>query len=227
VTHPIPPSEDVALLEGLLQPDRLERMEAVLARRTRRLAVALEDAYDPHNVSAVVRSAEAFGVQDVHVIGGPSNPGEFRFSKKVTMGAARWLTRHTWEDARAFALSTHARGFRIAAADLGGRVALDDLDLSRPTVLVFGNEKVGISDAMRELADERFHIPMAGFVQSLNLSVAAAICLHHAWQDRVRRGAEGDLSPEEQRELRTRWIYEDVPSARAVLAELKRRAQRG
>ncbi len=173
-------STDAALLEPFLTPRRLRRIEEILDERTRTLTVVLEDVHDPHNAAAVLRSCDAFGVQDVHVVAGPVAGGSFRPSKRVSKGTARWLTLHWWPDPASCVRALRARGLRVAVSDLQGGMPLDDLDLTRPTALVFGNEHAGVSDAMRDLADVRFFVPMHGFVQSLNISVAAAICLHEA-----------------------------------------------
>ena len=209
----------------MLTDERVARMDEILARRSRNLTVVIEDLYDPHNIAAVLRTCDAFGIQDVHAVPGPQAQGRFRPSAKVAIGAARWLTVHAWDGPAECIANLKQRGYAIAVSDLEASVPIDDVDFGRKTALVFGNEHQGVTHAMRELADTRFHIPMRGFVQSLNISVAAALAIHHGVRERDRLvpGGHGDLPEADRVALRSRWIVEDVPRGPEVLAEMKRR----
>jgi len=217
--------EDAALLEPLLFPERVQRMEDVLGRRTRNLVLVAEDLLDPHNMAALLRSCDAFGVQDVHTVAGDAAQGRFNPSHKVAGGAARWLTLHAWADPAPCIANLKSRGVQLAVTSLTDAVPMGEVDFTQPTAIVMGNEKRGVSDAWMEAADVRFRIPMFGFVESLNISVAAALILQHASTARKARygAAAGDLTEAERIALRSQWIYEDVREAPAVLAEIKRR----
>jgi tRNA (guanosine-2'-O-)-methyltransferase len=196
------PERVVRALAGFLTAARRERIEQVLARRTRRLVLATEGIYDPHNAAAVIRTAEAFGVQTVHVVEGPCG---FRSSRKVTQGAHKWVDLAVWSRPEAFALRMRAEGREVLVAAMDGERRLADLTLARPLALVFGNESAGVSPRMRELADGAFSIPMHGFVESLNVSVAAAVAAHA-----LRAGGVGDLDPDDLRVLRARFYLRAV-----------------
>ena len=180
-----------AKLRSLLGQERLARLEEVLAQRTRHLAVVLENLYDAHNLSAVLRTADAFGVQEVHVV---DAEGDFAISRKISLGAHKWLdiVVHSGETASEDCVTAlRDRGFRMMAATLApGAVALGDLDLSGRVAFVFGNEHEGLTEAMARACDSAYVIPMRGFVQSFNVSVSAAITLQHARSARAWPGLE-------------------------------------
>ena len=125
----------------------------------------------PEDGAAVMRTADANGLQDFHVV---ENGARFRSSRKVTQGAHKWIDVSVWKTPDTFAESVRRVGRRILVADMDGSVPIDDISLEVPTTLVFGNEAEGITDRMRQLADGAFRVPMYGFVESLNVSVAAA-----------------------------------------------------
>jgi len=214
-------------LTAFVEPRRIARMGEVLDRRTRRLTALLEHVHDPHNVAACVRSCDAFGIQDLHLIPQPGTP-RMLVGRDVSRGADRWLTVHYHESTEAAVAALHAAGYRVAATDLaddGGHVhTIADLPLDAPLCLAFGNEHDGITPTLRASADLRVQIPMAGFVESLNISVAFAVAMSHL---RLRRddalGAAGDLDDDARVALLDRWIFADIPRARAILALLAER----
>jgi tRNA (guanosine-2'-O-)-methyltransferase len=206
-------------LPDLLLPERRARIDAVVAQRTRTLTVVMEAFADSQNTNAVLRTAESFGVQEVHVVVGPQK--RFDRNKKVSQNADKWLEVVRWKDTPACLAALKARGFRVLATHLGeGSCGLADLSFAAPTALVFGNEHAGVSDDARRLADACFAIPMRGFSQSFNVSVAAAICLARAVERReLERGRHGDLSPAEAEALRDRFYALSVNQrARVALA---------
>jgi tRNA (guanosine-2'-O-)-methyltransferase len=207
----------MAALEPLLTDERRARIEAVIAARSTAVTAVLDGLIDPHNVSAVLRSADAFGVQHVHVIEGTER---FLATSRIAQGADRWVDviRHATSAACVRAL--RERGYRIFVASMEGAVAPDALAQEPRVAIVFGNEHSGVSQELRDLADGTYAIPMCGFVQSLNVSVAAAITLFAA-----TRGRPGDLDPHDARELRARYVYKSVPQADAIVAEYLRRQQ--
>ena len=212
------PGEVARVLGPRLSAERRHRIDQVVAGRTRRLTVAVEGLYDPHNAAAVIRTADAFGVQDVHVVEGPHR---FLSSRKVTQGAHKWVDLAVWSAPEPFVERMRADGRRVLVAAMDGALALDELDPAAPQALVFGNEADGISARMRDLADGAFAIPMRGFVESLNVSVAAAVALHA-----LRRGAAGDLGEAEAAVLRARFYLRAVRAGYDIVQLERERSPR-
>ena len=189
-------------------PRRLTRAEAVLAARRRSLCIVLEDAHDPHNVSAVLRTCEALGVQDVHLVAELQD--DTILNPKVTIGAHRWLTLHRHRGAEAAIAALRSAGYRILVSHLDAHATpLPDLPAGERAAYVFGNERSGVTDHWIRAADAAFLIPTSGFSGSLNLSVAVALTLY----DRLlgRPGAHlppGDLDDAEKAALRVAWYAE-------------------
>ena len=190
---------------GFLVPERKARIDQVVANRTRTLTVVMEAFCDPQNVNAVLRTCEAFGIQDLHVIEGLMKP--YGRNKKVSQNADKWLDVRRWGATRPCLEHLRAEGFALYATHLGpGSRALADLSFAGKVALVFGNEHRGVSAEALALADERYAIPMHGFVQSLNVSVAAAVSIARAVERLLaERGAHGDLVEAEAAALRERF----------------------
>lgn len=218
--EPLPADVETVLaaLDPMLTDARRERIEAVIASRARSVVAVLDGLIDPHNVSAILRSADAFGVQQVHWIA-RSNP--FLASPRVSQGADRWLDVIRHANARACVAALHELGYKVYVAAMDGALRPEALAEAPKVAIVFGNEHAGVSDEMRQLADGTYAIPMHGFVQSLNVSVAAAITLFAAM-----RGRPGDLSPSERQLLRARYVRLSVPRADEIVAEYQRRQMR-
>ena len=186
---------------------RAEKLRRALSLRQPDLTVVLENIHDPHNVSAILRSCDAVGVLRVELL---YNVEKFpRIGKKSSSSANKWLDcrRHT-SVADCYA-RLREEGFRVYATRLGGSSqSLYDLDLARPSALVFGNEHRGVSGEAAEMADGNFHIPMVGMIQSLNVSVAAAVSLYEAHRQRLSAGNYGKtaLGEEELARLYGDWI---------------------
>jgi tRNA (guanosine-2'-O-)-methyltransferase len=210
------PAAVCATLGPLLLDDRRARIDEAAAARLGGVRLVIENLHDPHNGAAVLRSAEAFGVQRVDVI---ESVEPFRFSSTVTQGCEKWLdvVRHpTLGDA---VTALRADGFAIYAAVPGAAAAVDDLDFARPAAVMIGNEHDGLTAAAVAAADVRFGITMAGMTRSLNLSVAAALILERASQLRRRAlGRPGDLGEPAVLALRARFYAASVRGADVVLA---------
>jgi tRNA (guanosine-2'-O-)-methyltransferase len=196
-------------LKSFLTPGRLLRMEEVLAERTRFVTVVLENVHRTQNASACLRNCEAFGVQDVHVI--PNEAG-FRINKDIAQGAARWLTVHRHEAGEASGTaacfqSLRERGYRIVAVS-GHRASgfLSEYEPLTKTALVFGNEHDGLSESTHTHADEIRRLPMFGFTESYNLSVAVALSLSELLPRIRQSDVPWRLSPAEVQELRETWV---------------------
>ncbi len=211
-----------AQIEELVLPERLARIESVLAHRTRRLILVLENLIDPHNCAACLRSADAVGVQDVHVV---EAAAPFVPNTKVTQGSHKWLTLYRHPTSEQCLAALRERRYRVFAATPDGPMTLADLDVTQPLALVFGAEHTGLSAHLRANADGCFRIPMYGFSQSLNVSVAVAVALFQVVAERTRRlGAAGDLRADERALLRDEWLRKSVARGDSVCAELERRA---
>jgi len=186
---------------------RLERIRRVLAHRQPGLTVVMENIHDPHNVSAVFRTCDAVGVMRVELL---YTQEKFpRIGKKSSSSANKWVDRrkHTSVDECYAAL--RAEGFHIYATGVGGSSqSLYDLDLTRKTAFVLGNEHRGVSAEAAEKADTQLQIPMVGMIESLNVSVAAAVCLYEALRQRVAGGLldAPQLTEGAIRELYETWI---------------------
>ena len=203
LTDALPESLRAFRDQGILSAKRRFYIEEALKHRTRTLVAVLHGIYDPHNQAAVLRSAEALGIQEVHLTG----ISAFRPSGRVTQNAHRWLDVAKYDDfGEAFDI-LRARGFRLLAAAPGADArTLFDLDFSQPTAVVLGSESRGLPAEVIAACDERFAIPLYGFSQSLNVSVAAALALSWGVESRRRQwGSPGDLTAAELAELRERF----------------------
>ena len=210
------PARVCAELAPLLLDERRARIDAAAASRLGGLRVAIENLHDPHNGAAVLRSAEAFGVQRVEVI---ESTEPFRYSSTVTQGCEKWLDVVRHKTLAAALAGLRADGFALYAAVPGAAVALDELDFSRRAAVMVGNEHDGLTAEAMAGADVRFQIPMHGLTQSLNLSVATALIVERATVLRRRAlGAPGDLTEEAILGLRARFYAASVRGADVILA---------
>jgi tRNA (guanosine-2'-O-)-methyltransferase len=210
------PGDVEAILGPHLTDERRSQFERVLDERTDSLTVVVEGMVDLGNVGAVMRSADGFGVNTVHAI---DTAEAYKRSRRTSQGADKWLDRWRWTSPDSCVGHLRSLGHRIVVTDLApGARPLDEVDLSGRVAIVFGNELEGISDRMRSLADERMVIPMAGFAESFNISVAAAVTLHEAHRQRVaRHGKNGDLPPERRSSVRAVWYMKSVREADRVI----------
>jgi tRNA (guanosine-2'-O-)-methyltransferase len=190
-------------LEPMLTAERIARIDEVLAARLGSVIAAVEDTYDPHNAAATIRTAEALGLQELHVI----EPGaRFSFGKGVTRGAHRWLDLIRWPSAEAAITGLRGRGFRVFAT-APGAATVEDVDVSTPLAVLFGNEHEGVSDAAVRACDGSLGVPMFGFTESYNLSVTVGLAISRlAARRRAYLGAQGDLDADRRAHLRARWF---------------------
>ncbi|GAB4277626.1 MAG: tRNA (guanosine(18)-2'-O)-methyltransferase TrmH [Deferrisomatales bacterium] len=203
------------IIQRALRPRRRAKLLSVLDRRLGAVRVVVENLHHPHNMSAVLRSCEALGVQHVHAV---ESREAFCVSRGVTLGAHKWLTLHRHDTFAACARELQGRGFRLYAALLApDAVALEEIPVDEPTALVFGNEKEGVSSEARALCDGAYTIPMEGFVQSFNISVAAAISLY-SFTRRVRtqRPDGGLLTEAEKEQILEGWLPKSLRCGRRV-----------
>ena len=201
----------IEALSPVVTAERLARIQGVIDGRTEHLVVVLDRLADPHNSSAVLRSADAFGIQNVHAIVGSHG---FRASRGVSKGTQRWLDVIRYESAGTCVSRLKEAGFSIYVAAMDAAASPDDLRGVERLAVVFGNEHRGVSSEMRAAADGTFSIPMRGFVESLNVSVAAAITMQTLTAIERPR-----LSPTRKRELLARFLMNSVRNADEIIAQ--------
>ena len=199
-------------LEGFITDKRKETFTRVLNERTRHFTVVLEDIYQPHNASAVVRSCDIFGVQDVYAI---ENRFTNKVSRHVAKGSQKWLNinrfKEDGDNTKACLEDLRAKGYQIiGTTPHTDSCVLADFDVTKKAAFVFGAEKDGISDYIKQEADGFLKIPMVGFTESLNISVAAAITLNEVTSRLRKTDVAWQLSDTEKKELYFEWIKNTI-----------------
>lgn len=211
-------------LDPFLTDRRKERIRSVVARRTRTVVPVVEGLYNMGNVSAVLRSAEALGYQTVHVV---EPDRTFEASARTAAGTRRWLDVKRWSQRSECFEALRGEGYRLLVAHVRDARPIEEVDFTRPTAVLFGNEADGVSEEALRAADGRIRIPMVGFVESFNISVAAAITLYRAYRDRLERtGIHGDLTGSERRRLEARFYLQSVRRPEPILRRVARDHER-
>ena len=224
-------------LASFVSEERKARIADVVAGRTYSVVPVLEGLHDPGNLHAVLRSAEGLGYGAAFVVAPEGDAAAFvehyragqdvpaeelgkRAGSRAAQGAHKWMDLSVWPSADEFVHSARARGYAIVATHLDAdAIPIADWDFTQPTALIFGNEKDGVSDVLLAHADANVVLPIDGFIQSYNVSVAAALALYHARQDRLaRQGFHGDLTEDEQAILTARFYVRSVAAAGQILA---------
>ena len=203
------PERVIRALEPLVLDRRRDRLKEVIASRLASVTVVFDAPHDPFNGAAVVRSCEAFGVQTVHVV---ERTEPFLAAGSVARGAQKWVDVVRHGDAASATARLRSEGRELVGAHPAGDLLPEDLASIPRLALVLGNERDGITDELDRACARRVRVPMRGFIDSLNVSVTAAILLDHA----VRRRA-GDLGEEERTRLYARGLYFSVQKAESVL----------
>lgn len=182
-------------------------MQEVLQKRQFDITVVLENVWDPHNISAVLRSCDAVGIQEVYIIS-PKDKKESKIGRKSSASASKWITIYHFRDVKECFDVLRSKYSKIYATHLQkDAMPLYEMDFTQSLALVFGNEKDGVSDLATELADGNFAIPQVGMIQSLNISVACAVTLYECYRQRNLKGlydhpANNNLTEELLREWR-------------------------
>ncbi|HNG63948.1 MAG TPA: RNA methyltransferase [Ferruginibacter sp.] len=194
-----------------MTPERYDRLTSVLNKRQPDITVVLENVFDPHNISAVMRTCDAVGLQDIYILN-TRIPRHKKWGARSSSSAAKWLTIHQYTDAaECFAeLRKHYR--KIYTTHLSSDAAgLHQLNLAEPVALVFGNEHSGVSEEIIAMADGNFIIPQVGIIRSLNISVACAVTLYEAFRQKSLAGHydQVKLEGEKLQRLRTEWGFLD------------------
>jgi tRNA (guanosine-2'-O-)-methyltransferase len=207
-------------LSAVVNPERLSLFNRIIENRTNYVTVVLEDIFQAQNASAVLRSCDCLGIQNIHVI---ENRNEFQVDTEVTMGSSKWLTLNRYSQKINNSLETiqhlKSTGYRIVATTPHSNdVELPDFDMSKGKIaLVFGSELPGISEVILKEADEFLKIPMFGFTESYNISVSAAIILYHL-TDKMRNSQTIDwqLTEEEKTDILLQWIRNSVKKSALI-----------
>jgi tRNA (guanosine-2'-O-)-methyltransferase len=168
--------------------ERRQKIESVLAKRQNDLTIVLENVFDPHNISAVMRSCDAIGIQEIYVLN-TKIPLHKKWGARSSSSAAKWLTVHQFENAEECFASLRKKYSSILTTHLStDAVSLYELDLTKSVALVFGNEHSGVSEEIIKMADGNFIIPQVGMIRSLNISVACAVSLYEASRQKHNAG---------------------------------------
>jgi tRNA (guanosine-2'-O-)-methyltransferase len=191
-----------------ISDNRSEKMDQVLENRTRHLTVVIENIFQPHNASAVIRSCDCFGVQDLHII---ENTHKYKINRDIALGSSKWvdIVKHHGKGHNTVDCITSLKenGYKIiATTPHRDDVRLENFPVDNKIALLLGNEVDGLSQEAIDHADGFLKIPMIGFTESLNISVTAAVCMHHLTWKLRNSYVEWKLSKKEKTEIKLRWI---------------------
>ena len=192
-----------------MTPERRDKLLNVLHKRQNGLTVVMENVHDPHNISAVMRTCESVGIQDIYVLTTKIAKHK-RFGEKSSSSAAKWLTIHQHTDAEECFKELRKNHDLILTTHLASdAVGLYEIDFTKKVALVFGNEHDGVSDEIRAMADGNFIIPQVGIIQSLNISVACAVSVYEALRQRTAAGMydTSNLPEERMKNLLKEWGF--------------------
>ena len=203
-------------LENILTDNRKEKFLKVLKNRTKHFTVVVEDVFQMHNTSAVMRSCEIFGIQELHVI-------EQRYGKsidkEIAMGAQKWVDIHAFDSVSNCIANMKSKGYQIiATTPHENDCLLEDFDISKPSALFFGTERDGLSEEILQQADGFLKIPMVGFTESLNISVSAAIILQNLSTRLRHSDVDWQLSDDEILEKRLAWAKNSIKDIKRIEA---------
>ncbi len=195
-------------LKTFVSDERLQRFDKVIAERINHMHIVLEDIYQAHNASAVLRSVDCFGIQNVHFI---ETRNFYKVSDDVALGASQWLTIHRHKNTRETLDNLKQQGFKIVATTPHKNdKTIYDFDVTQKFALVFGTEKEGISQDIFDMADAFVKIPMYGFTESFNISVCAAMCMNE-FSNKIRKQVpEPYLSEEEKQGIYIEWLKKSI-----------------
>ncbi len=213
-----------------ITPERKALFERILAYRTRHFTVAVEDIFQARNASAVVRSCECFGIQDIHII---ENDNEYQVSKQIARGAEEWLDLHIYDQERNNSLACikelRSRGYQIiATTPHTDDCVLEEFDITQKSAFFFGGEKPGLTETVKAEADGFLKIPIVGATESFNLSVAAAIVLYTlTTRLRQRSDIPWQLSEKEKLEKKLAWVQSKLKSSKLLIERYYKELEKG
>ena len=197
--------------------ERAERFKQVVAQRTRHITVVLEDIYQPHNASAVIRSCDCFGIQDVHII---ENQNKYRINPQVALGSTNWVDIHQYAEKKNNSPkcldALRAQGFTIVATSPhSDAYSPEDLPLEKPLAILLGTEKDGLQEETMSAADLHLKVPMYGFTESFNISVSAALILQRLRTRLEHSDLDFKLDRKEQEALLRKWLERHLDRKRS------------
>jgi tRNA (guanosine-2'-O-)-methyltransferase len=197
-------------LESFLTKSRRDKFAKVIAQRTSHFTVATEDVYQLHNTSAVIRSCDVFGIQEVSIV---EEQNTKRIDREIAMGAQKWVDLNRYHSIKSCIEDLKQKGYQIVATTPhGNNCDLQDFDVSKKSCFFFGRETEGLSEEVLNAADCYLKIPMVGFTESLNISVSAAIILQHVTSKLKRTAIDWQLSEAEQLKKRLEWCQKTIKS---------------
>jgi len=204
----------IKYLESFVTENRQQIFKKVLENRTRHFTIVLEDLYQMHNVSAVVRSADIFGFQDLHIIQKKYDP---KLSHAIAKGAEKWLSINRYRQTREAIQHLKQTGYQIVATTPHTNdVNLPDFDISKPSAFFFGVEKDGLSEQVMSQADVFLKIPMYGFTESFNISVAAALIMYDVSERLRATDITWQLTDVEKQEIYLQWLEKSIKSIELI-----------
>lgn len=202
-------------LESYLTPARKAKFKAVIAQRTKHFTVATEDVYQLHNTSAVIRSCDVFGIQEVNIV---EEVNTKRIDREIAMGAQKWVDLNRFHSVKSCITDLKQKGYQIVATTPHeSDTNLADFDVTPKSCFFFGRETEGLSDEVLNAADVYLKIPMIGFTESLNISVSAAIILQQVTTKLKQTDIDWRLTEQEQLEKRLDWCKKTIKSHKAIV----------
>lgn len=209
----------IAYLKEYISEERFKKIESISANRTNHLTIAVENLYQSHNMSAVLRTIECLGIQNVHII---ENSFQYQINKEVSMGSDKWLTLHRYNgeanNTQACLRHLKQQGYKLVATMPSEKdTMIDDIDISMPTAFVFGTELLGLSQEAIAMADEFVKIPMYGFTESYNISVSVALTMMNVCQRLRKSDINWRLSDSELLALRLEWVKKSIKDVDGIL----------
>ncbi len=196
--------------EENMTPERKQKLTAVLQQRQNNITIVMENVHDPHNISAVMRTCDAVGIQNIYILN-TTIPRHKKWGSKSSSSAAKWLTIHEFDDAEKCFEELRQHYNKIFTTHLSSdAVSLYDIDLTENIALVFGNEHDGVSEEIRMLADGNFIIPQVGIIRSLNISVACAVSIYEAFRQKniAKHYENNSLADPQFEQLKKEWGLE-------------------
>lgn len=208
----------LSYLESFLTDKRKELFKKVIEQRTNHFTVATQDVYQLHNTSAVIRSCDVFGIQNVHVV---EEVNLKKIDREIAMGAQKWVDINRYTSTADCIETLRKKDYKIVATSPHKGTLLQDFDISNKAALFFGTETEGLSEEVMQEADEFLQIPMVGFTESLNISVSAAIILQDVSARLRNSGIDWKLSEEEQILKRLDWAKKNLKNSAEIIARFE------
>lgn len=211
----------ISYLSAFVTEERKKRFDEVLQNRTRHITIALEDIYQPHNASAVLRSCDCFGIQDVHII---ENKNKYTVNPDVALGSYKWLTLHKYNKEENNTLicinELKKQGYAIAVTSPHkDSYTIENVPINKKLALFFGTEMQGMSQELEKNAEIFVKIPMLGFTESFNISVAAALSMYTLSSRLRKEKIDWKINPAEEQEILLQWYRNTIPKAEILERE--------